>query len=311
MSTTGRDDAPATAPSDIAGLLADATFVRLVSDVSGDALAGTGVLARALADSTTPFQASAVGPFDDPDRSTDADVTVSLGRRYAAADITIRDRIAPTAFEAARELGATASPTLALAGTIAAGDTDSQVVEAAERAGVTRRPGVAVPIADLADGLAHSTLLSAPFSGDTEQARAVLADLDLPAELDEDDHRRVASLVALAVTDAQAATPRAAEAVQGRSDRPSVAPSRRSAATRTCSIPSGANSPAPPSRSHSGTTGSVRTPWPRGAATRTAPTRPSRRSRPAATRPCSWLAATRCRSGPSPDCSRSTARRNQ
>ena len=221
MSTTGRDDAPATTPSDIAGSLADATFVRLVSGVTGDAIAGTGVLARALAEDGTPFQASAVGPFADPDRSTDADVTVALGRQYAGADLTVRDRIAPTAFEAARELAGTASPTLALAGTIAAGDVDSQVAEAAEQAGLNRRPGVAVPVADLADGLAHSTLLSAPFSGDTEQARATLADLDLPADLDEDDHRRVASLIALAVTDATDATPRAAEAVQ-RALRPYV-----------------------------------------------------------------------------------------
>ncbi|WP_324756873.1 hypothetical protein [Haloarcula montana] len=221
MSTTGRDDASATIPSDIATTLADATFVRLVSGVTGDALAGTGVLARALADSGTPFQASAVGPFADPDRSTDADVTVALGRQYTAADHTVRDRIAPAAFEAARELGVTASPTLALAGTIAAGDTDSRVAEAAEQAGVTRRPGVAVPATDLADGLAHSTLLSAPFSGDSDAARAALASLDLPDDLSEDDHRRVASLTALAVTDAEDASPRAAEAVQ-RALRPYV-----------------------------------------------------------------------------------------
>ncbi|MFC6864533.1 hypothetical protein ACFQGE_13835 [Halomicroarcula sp. GCM10025817] len=214
MSVTGRDSAPATAASDLAASLREAAFVRLVSGASGASLAATGVLARALDDDGTPFQASVVGPFADPDRTTDADCVVALGHTGPNADVTVTDRVAATAFETARELDATTSPTLALAGTLAAGQVDGTVAEAAERAGLERRPGVAVPLADLADGLAHTTLLSGPFSGDEERARAALADLDLPASPSDDDHRRVASLVALAVTGAETASDRAATAIQ-------------------------------------------------------------------------------------------------
>jgi hypothetical protein len=223
MSATGREPTPATSPGDLAGSLREADFVRLVSDATGEALAATGLLARALAD--TPFQASIVRPFEDPDRTTETDITVAIGRTQPTADVTLTDRVAATAFETARELGATADPALALAGTIAAGEVAGAVAEAAEQAGLDRRPGVAMPGTDLADGLAHSTLFVAPFSGDTDTARATLADLDLDvdrvqsADRSADDHRRLASLVALAVT--ADAPPRAADAVQ-RALRPTV-----------------------------------------------------------------------------------------
>ena len=205
MSTTGRDQAPAPSPSDLAAALDGAAFVRLVSDATGAALAGTGVLARALSADDTPFQASVVAPFADPDRTTEADVTVALGAGGHGADHTLSAQPAATAFAIARELGASPDPVLALAGTVAGGDVDGTVANAAERAGIERRPGLAVPVADTADGLAHSTLVSGPFSGDVEATRATLAALDLPGDtrvdLTADDHRRVASLVALAVTE--------------------------------------------------------------------------------------------------------------
>ncbi|MBV0901799.1 hypothetical protein [Haloarcula salina] len=218
MSATGREPTPATSPSDLAGSLREAAFVRLVSGATGEALAATGLLARALDD--TPFQASVVRPFEDPDRTTEADLTVAVGRARSAADVALTDRPAATAFETARELG-TADPALALAGTIAAGEVDGSIAEAAAQAGLERRPGVAVPVADLADGLAHSTLFVAPFSGEADAARAALADLDVdPGDYPTaDDRRRPASLVALAVT--EDAPPRAADAVE-RALRPAV-----------------------------------------------------------------------------------------
>ena len=211
MSATGREPTPATSPGDLAGSLREAAFVRLVSDATGEALAATGLLARALDD--TPFQASVVRPFEDPDRTTETDITIAIGRTQPTADVTLTDRAAATAFETARELG-TADPALALAGTIAAGDVDGTVAEAAEQAGLDQRPGVAVPGTDLADGLAHSTLFVAPFSGDADAARATLAELDISPDgpPSADDHRRLASLVALTVT--TDAPPRAADAVQ-------------------------------------------------------------------------------------------------
>jgi hypothetical protein len=211
MSTTGREQTSAPAPSDVAASLREATFVRLVSDATGDALAGTGVLARALDAAGTPFQASVVGPFADPDRTTEADATVALGPGHSTGDHTLSVSPAATAFDIARELGSGADPVLALAGTLAGGDADGTVAEAAEQAGVERRPGVAVPVADLVDGLAHTTLVSGPFSGDEARVQAMLADLDLGTEPSGDDHRRVASLVALAVTEEM--PPGAADAV--------------------------------------------------------------------------------------------------
>ncbi len=212
MSATGREPTPATSPGDLAGSLREADFVRLVSDATGEALAATGLLARALDD--TPFQASVVGPFEDPDRTTETDVTVAIGGLQSPADITLTDRPVAIAFEAVRELGASPDPALALAGTVAGGDADGSVVEAADQAGFDSCPGVAVPTASLADGLAYSTLFVAPFSGDPDAAAAMLADLGLDdsAGHSADDRRRLASRVALAVTGD--APPRAAEAVQ-------------------------------------------------------------------------------------------------
>ncbi len=60
--------------------------MRLVSDATGEALAATGLLARALDD--TPFQASVVRPFEDPDRTTETDITIAIGRTQLTADVT-------------------------------------------------------------------------------------------------------------------------------------------------------------------------------------------------------------------------------
>jgi hypothetical protein len=116
------------------------------------------------------------------------------------------------AFEVARELGANADPRLALAG-VAASEADPAASTLADAAGLERSPGVGVPVADLADGLGHSTLLHAPFSGEPDAAGATLAELELPADLDGDARRRIASLVAVETVTAPGATTRAAEAI--------------------------------------------------------------------------------------------------
>jgi hypothetical protein len=128
--------------------------------------------------------------------------------------VTLADpeRAPVVAFEIARALEADADPRLALAG-VAAAESDPAGSTLADVLGAERSPGVGVPVADLADGLGHTTLLHAPFSRGTDAAGAVLAGLQLPAELDADAHRRVASLVAVETVTATGATPRAAEAV--------------------------------------------------------------------------------------------------
>lgn len=210
MSTTGRPNASAPAES-LAAAVRDAGFVRLAGTADGDALAAVGVLGRALRATEVPFQAS-VRPVPEED-GTEADVVVGVGADLG--DVALTDGpLAITAFEAARDLGDDPDPLLALAGVVASGATpgrDAPLFEAAEPR-LDRRPGVALPVADLADGLAHSTLVHAGFSGDREAATAALADLELPADVDDDAHRRLASLVALSAV--EGAPDRAAEAVE-------------------------------------------------------------------------------------------------
>ncbi|WP_436932274.1 hypothetical protein [Halosimplex halobium] len=231
MSTTARsEDAPAA--GEVAGRLREAGFVRLVGAATGDALAASGVLARALADCDRPFQVSVADLPADTERATDADLTVAVGRADPVADCSIAAGAEPaseTAFAVARELDADPDVALALAGTVADGRAvGGSVAEAAEASGLERRPGVAVPTTDLVDGLAHSTLVHAPFSGDRLAVAAALdgagIDADGPADgsdpvvdatsLDESARRRVASLVALRTVGDDACPPRGGHAVE-------------------------------------------------------------------------------------------------
>ncbi|MFW6320406.1 MAG: exonuclease RecJ [Halohasta sp.] len=224
----------------LASQLATAPFVRLYGHADGDSLAAAGLLAVALRDRRVPFQihvsSDPAGDLTDPEAEAVDDslrLLVTSGRREAADHaLPPSGDSRPASVAAAavsRELGVDPDPLLALAGVIAAGsipgaDGSGSLLEAAEQAGLlTRRPGVAVPTADPVDGLAHSTLLDAPFSGDVDAAESMLAALGLPAESDEVDgldgldeaaHTRLASLVAVETSTADSATAAAAEAVE-------------------------------------------------------------------------------------------------
>jgi hypothetical protein len=213
VSTADRQDASASVAS-VTTACRDAGLVRLLGTADGDGLAAVGVLARALSALGTPFQAS-VTRFPEPATGTDADVTVTVGA--AGGDVSVEATPASVpAFAAARELApGAADPVLALAGAVAAGavpgDDGVGLLEAVREAGVERRPGLAVPVADPADGLAHSTLVHLPCSGDVDAARAALADV-AGEESTPEARRRAASMVALgAVVDAPT---RAAHAVE-------------------------------------------------------------------------------------------------
>lgn len=233
MSASGRSEngsEPAPSASDVAATLREGDFVRVLARADGDCLVAAGLLARALAERDVPYQVR-VGRFGEtlagPGSGGTAveadadDTTVAVGLD-PTADASLPADPAPasvTAFDAARELDATPDARLALAGVVAAGHPpgageSAHVLEAARAEGLERRPGVGVPTADLVDGLAHSTLAHAPYSGDPEAAQATLAELGLPAELDESAHRRVASEFAMAVAGAASATDRAGEAVE-------------------------------------------------------------------------------------------------
>ncbi|MFC7203902.1 exonuclease [Haloferax namakaokahaiae] len=214
MSMSPAEQTPA---PDAAAALSEATFVRLRVHASGSAVAAAGVLGRALSTRHVPFRIRATGA---PEAATDDDLTVTVGTSDESSDLELDPTDAATVV---RELGVEPDPVCALAGFHAAGDEPDADLEAAmAEQGVESRPGVAVPTADLADGLAHSTLVHAPWSGDREATQALLAELSLPAELDADAHRNVASAVALDATTGDA-TPQAATAVE-RILHPNVTP---------------------------------------------------------------------------------------
>jgi hypothetical protein len=218
MSTAGGH--PEDGADALAEPLGSASFAHIVSHADGDSVAAAGVLGRALAARNVPYQVSVARTPADTDRRLDGaeGTTVALGLRAPTVDAEARAAPSAAAFGAVRKLsGAEIDPALTLAGGLAAGRPPGS--ERVPAGGFERRPGVAVPVADLADGLAHSTLLRAAWSGETDRARAALAELGLPAELGDGARTKLASAVAIDATDD--APPRAAESVE-RALRPHV-----------------------------------------------------------------------------------------
>ena len=210
MATTEGNSATADADA-LAGRLREASFASILTRADGEALAAAGLLATGCVAARTPYQVCAV-------RTREAVET-----RRAAADeaatvvpVGIPDTDGPVsrpslaAIEAAADLGAEPDPALALAGLVAGGRSPEAAAPGLEeRAGFGRQPGIGAPTADLADGLAHSTLLHAPVSGDVAAAEALLAEL-----ADADRDRRAASLLAIDAVSADGTTARAADAVE-------------------------------------------------------------------------------------------------
>ena len=231
MSETHTQPPEPDAAASLAAEVASAPFVRLYAHADGDSLAAAGVVAAALHERSLPFQVHvSTDPAGELADATDDDsltLAVTTGQRSTA------DHALPPAGDSrpasvvaaavSRELGVDPDRLLALAGVIAGGslpgsDGSGGLLEAAEGAGlVERRPGVAIPTADAAEGLAYSTLIDAPFSGNREAAKAVLDELGIAAEstdLDDEARTRVGSRVAVDVSTAESATPAAADHVE-------------------------------------------------------------------------------------------------
>jgi hypothetical protein len=222
----------------VASAVAAAPFVRLFGHADGDSLAACGLLAVAFRDREIPFRVhvssdpagDAVDVVGRGDGERDDSQTLVISRgQPGPADLTVpaSDDRQPASVAAAaisRELGVEPDPVLALAGVIAAGETpggagSDDLLAAAESAAlVERRPGVAVPTADLATDLAHSMRLDAPFSGDVDAAGELLADLGIPTdsdtEFDDETRTQLASAVAVATATADPAAPQAADSVE-------------------------------------------------------------------------------------------------
>lgn len=200
MATTGRS----VADTDLVARLADARFVRVAPRADGDAIAAAGLLLRALATRSTPFQARVVSPTSDPPE----DATVPVG--FPGGIDPDAGPASAVAADIVRELGSEPDPELVFAGCLLGNDPGAAGVD------LERRVGVGIPTADLADGLAHSTLFHAEFSGDETAAGAALAELT-------DDDRAVASLAALDTAGPGAASDYAATAIE-RALRPHATP---------------------------------------------------------------------------------------
>lgn len=215
MATTGTDGETAGLAADLRG----ARLARVVSRADGDGLAAAAILGRALAAVGIPRHLSlAPSAAAAASRLEEAGTAVPLG----VPDSDCRfESAARCAYAAARELGTDPDPGLALAGSVAAGiEPQGPALDAARERGMQVRPGLAVPTADLATGLAYSGHVHASFSGDRAAAQEFLDNLGLPEELDEAARERVASAVALEATDA---TARAATAIE-RALAPRTAP---------------------------------------------------------------------------------------
>ncbi|WP_256420820.1 hypothetical protein [Halobellus rarus] len=235
MSSQPDATADANAPAEsVAAALSSAAFVRIVARADGDALAAAGLLARALRGVDIPFQVRVTSLGTDVSAASDDGLLVAVGSDPSEADVAI-DADGPAASRRAYDVATTlvgepgrisgsnrdVDPVLALAGTVAAGEHPDSVatslVQAATDAGaIERRAGVAIPVDDAVDGLTHSTLIRAPFSGDEDAVRAELSSItDTDARpQDEESRRSLASLVALAVVGDDETTAHGATAVE-------------------------------------------------------------------------------------------------
>ncbi|QCC48021.1 hypothetical protein [Halobellus limi] len=235
MSSQPDATADANAPAEsVAAALSSAAFVRIAARADGDALAGAGLLARGLRGVEVPFQVRVAPLGTDVSTASTDGLLVAVGSDFPEADVTIDAAGRPASLRAhdvattlvgdsgrVPEPNGAVDPVLALAGTVASGEHPDSVaaslVEAATESGsIERRPGVAIPVDDVVDGLAHSTLVHAPFSGDEDAVRAELSSViegDRVAR-DEETRRSIASLVALAIAGDDESTPRGATAVE-------------------------------------------------------------------------------------------------
>lgn len=210
MAATNRSVAGLPDAESTAAALREAAFVHLLGRADGAALAATGILASACASGGIPFHASVVrtrADFDEATRVADDGVVLPIGMNDDGLTYSREEPVCVTASTAATALGAEPDPVLALAGVVAEGGDPTEAPGLLADAPVDQAPGVAIPTADVADGIAHSTLVHTDFSGNPDAAA------EATRALAGDNNRAAASLVALAAVDHPDATSRAAVAI--------------------------------------------------------------------------------------------------
>jgi hypothetical protein len=215
MEATDRPESAAT-PGErgIAATVREAGLCHLLAAANGDAIAAAATLAGGCAAAGTPYHVSAVRTREEL-RSRLASVgenaeAVVVGTDAPDTPAASGRPVSGRAHEVATELGATPDPALALAGLAAAGaDPADAAPDLLERAGAEAAAGVAIPTGDLADGLAHTTLVHADFSGERSRVAA-----ELEALGGDSDPSQVASLLALAAAGPEGAPARSAAAIE-------------------------------------------------------------------------------------------------
>ena len=66
---------------------------------------------------------------------------------------------------------------------------------------IDQHPGVGIPVGNIVDGLAHSTLIHASFSGDIDATQAMIAEIDIDADVNDDSDNQDGSTDAMSLID--------------------------------------------------------------------------------------------------------------
>lgn len=212
MSTARRSTEQTIDPDAAVTALRGAPLVRILTKQFADSIAAAGVLTQGLAEQQIPFQVSPTTSQDDRAMRASAGdpdaVTVSIGSLTDPdlADIVLDHAPVEMAVSIVKRLGADPEPHLPLAGIIARGENPEKLPEllsSTRDPEQSRSSRFGIPVDDLVDGLAHSLLIHAPFSGDRSQVADMLdrvgVDID---QIDSDETlRQIASAVAINATD--------------------------------------------------------------------------------------------------------------
>jgi hypothetical protein len=215
MNATDRPEGR-TAPGDdeIVATIREAGLCRLVATGRADAVAAATILATGCNAVGVPYHVCTVRTREELQSrlaAADPDADAVVVGADSPGTPGIADAPASRrAYEIAGELGADPDASLALAGVVAAGvDPADATPGLLDHADADPTPGVATPTEDLADGIAHTTLAHANFSGEKRRVEAELAELGASP-----DPRDVASLLALAAVGPASASTRSATAIE-------------------------------------------------------------------------------------------------
>lgn len=186
---------------DRANRLHAAEFVTVSTSPTADAIAATAALVQLFQQQSVPFHVR-LGAAPTVTVAEDAP-SIAVGTSSQEADVHLAPPATTEVTEITERFGTEPDPVLSAVGRQVweAEPTSDDGADSDQK----RSPGVGLPVADVADGLTHSTLLRGPWSGDTDY-REIPQDAENDADL--------ASLVALEALQASAVPARTASALE-------------------------------------------------------------------------------------------------